>query len=164
MHHCVTSCAFHTYLRPRQSDDDVLNFRAKGFSLPSDWKVFCQGVKVHVSPWLLGPMINFPSPGLTFLCRHVELPDGIARRLIQSRLIDADDVDRKDALSRIGTCPGPFLQPSLVGRARSDSTYSYSVKANRSETERLAAYGRRARSSALVGTRRNDNRHGHHVD
>ncbi|KAF8468659.1 hypothetical protein DFH94DRAFT_276594 [Russula ochroleuca] len=97
---------------------------AKGFSLPSDWKVFCQGVKVHVSPWLLGPMINFPSPGLTFLCRHVELPDGIARRLIQSRLIDADDVDRKDALSRI-------------------------VKANRSETERLAAYGRRARSSAL---------------
>ena len=96
-------CVYSTYLGPRQSDDDFLNFRAKGFGLPSDWKVFCQGVMVHLPPWLLGPMANLPSPGLTFLRRHVQLADGIARRLIQSRLLDADDVDRKDALSRIGT-------------------------------------------------------------
>jgi hypothetical protein len=81
-----------------------MNFRAKGFGLPSDWKVFCQGVMVHVPPWLLDPMIYFPSSGLTFLRRHVQLSNGIARRLIQSRLIEADDVDKKDALSRIGTC------------------------------------------------------------
>jgi hypothetical protein len=82
---------------------DFLSFRAKGFGLPSDWKVFCQGVMVHVPPWLLNPMIYFPSSGLAFLRRHVQMADGIARRLIQSRLLDGDDVDMKDALSRIGT-------------------------------------------------------------
>ena len=49
-------------------------------------------------------MIYFPSSGLTFLCRHVHLPNGIARRLIQSRLPESNDLDKKDALSRIGIC------------------------------------------------------------
>ena len=115
---CVHSTYVHTF-DPVGQIDDALNFRAKGFGLPSDWKVFCQGVMVRLPPWLLEPMINFPSPGLTFLRRHVQLADGIARRLIQSRLLESDDVDRKDALSRIGTTM--FLQPS-VGRARSDLT------------------------------------------
>lgn len=81
-----------------------MRFRAKGFGLPSDWKVFCQGVMIHVPPWLLDPMIYFPSSGLKFLRRHVQLSNSIALRLIQSRLIEVDDVDKKDALSRIGTC------------------------------------------------------------
>jgi hypothetical protein len=81
----------------------VLSFRAKGFGLPSDLKVFCQGVMVRVPPWLLDPMIYFPSSGLAFLRRHVHLSNGIARTLIQSRSPE-DDVDKKDALSRIGTC------------------------------------------------------------
>lgn len=59
---------------------------------------------VHVPPWLLDTMVNFPSSGLAFLRRHVRLSNGIARRLIQSRLLDANDVDKKDALSRIGIC------------------------------------------------------------
>jgi hypothetical protein len=49
-------------------------------------------------------MIYFPSPGLAFLRRHVQMADDIARRLIQSRLLEGDDVEKKDALSRIGTC------------------------------------------------------------
>ncbi|KAI0295704.1 cytochrome P450 [Russula brevipes] len=77
------------------------DFMAKGFGLPSDWKVFCQGVMVHVPPWLLDTMVHFPSSGLAFLRRHVQLSNGIARRLIQSRLLDGNDVDKKDALSRI---------------------------------------------------------------
>ena len=92
------------YSQPCHSDDDI-RFRAKGFGLPSDWKVFCQGVMVHVPPWLLDKMIYFPSSGLAFLRRHVQLSNNIARRLIQSRLIEADDVDQKDALTRIGTVP-----------------------------------------------------------
>ncbi|KAI0281778.1 cytochrome P450 [Russula aff. rugulosa BPL654] len=77
------------------------DFMAKGFGLPSDWKVFCQGVMVHVPTWLLDPMIYFPSSGLAFLHRHVQLSNGIARRLIQSRLPESNDLDKKDALSRI---------------------------------------------------------------
>ncbi|KAF8483511.1 cytochrome P450 [Russula ochroleuca] len=76
------------------------DFMAKGFGLPSDLKVFCQGVMVRVPPWLLDPMIYFPSSGLAFLRRHVHLSNGIARTLIQSRSPE-DDVDKKDALSRI---------------------------------------------------------------
>ncbi|KAI9453185.1 cytochrome P450, partial [Russula earlei] len=79
------------------------DFMAKGFGLPSDWKVFCQGVMVHVPPSLLDLMIYFPSSGLAFLRRHVELSNNIARKLIQSRLAEARDVDRNDALSRIVT-------------------------------------------------------------
>ncbi|KAI0002552.1 cytochrome P450 [Russula compacta] len=77
------------------------DFMAKGFGLPSDWKVFCQGVMVHVPPWLLDMMIYFPSSGLAFLRRHVQLSNNIARRLIQSRLPETDNVDKRDALSRI---------------------------------------------------------------
>jgi hypothetical protein len=58
---------------------------------------------VHVPPWLLDPMVYLPTSGLAFLRRHVQLSNGIARKLIQSR-IPEDDVDKKDALSRIGTC------------------------------------------------------------
>ncbi|KAH9965228.1 cytochrome P450 [Russula dissimulans] len=75
-------------------------FMAKGFGLPSDWKVFCQGVMVHVPPSLLDVMIYFPSSGLAFLRRHVHLSNNIARKLIQSRLREVGDAD-KDALSRI---------------------------------------------------------------
>ena len=62
---------------------------------------------VYVPPWLLDQMIYFPSSGLAFLRRHVQLSNSIARRLIQSRSIEADDVDQKDALTRIGTVPVP---------------------------------------------------------
>lgn len=59
---------------------------------------------VHVPTWLLDPMIYFPSSGLAFLRRHVQLSNNIARRLIQSRLPESNDLDQKDALSRIGIC------------------------------------------------------------
>ena len=91
-----------SYLQPVSRIHDILSFRAKGFGLPSDWKVFCQGVMVHVPTWLLDPMIYFPSSGLAFLRRHVQLSNSVARRLIQSRLPDSKDLDKKDALSRIG--------------------------------------------------------------
>jgi len=77
------------------------DFMARGFGLPSDWKVFCQGIMVHVPPSLLDLMIRFPSSGLAFLRRHVQLSNNIARKLIQSRLREVDDADKKDALSRI---------------------------------------------------------------
>ncbi len=80
------------------------SLRAKGFGLPSDWKVFCQGVMIRVPPWLLDPMIYFPSSGLVFLRRHVQLSNDIARKLIASRSLDADDAEKKDALSRIRKC------------------------------------------------------------
>jgi hypothetical protein len=57
---------------------------------------------VHVPTWLLDPIVYFPSSGLTFLRRHVQLSNGIARRLIQSRLPESKYLDKKDALSRIG--------------------------------------------------------------
>jgi hypothetical protein len=44
--------------------------RAKGFGTPSDWKVLCQGVVVHVPPRILDMMIYLPTSGLTFLHRH----------------------------------------------------------------------------------------------
>ena len=100
---CVILCAF-IPLQLVSWFRDVLRSRAKGFGLPSDWKVFCQGVMVHVPTWLLDPMIYFPSSGLAFLRRHVQLSNGIARRLIQSRLPESNDLDKKDALSRIGIC------------------------------------------------------------
>lgn len=56
----------------------------------------------HVPPWLLNWVIYFPSSGLAFLRRHVQLSNSTARRLIQSRLLDADGANKKDALSRIG--------------------------------------------------------------
>ncbi|KAH9975382.1 cytochrome P450 [Lactifluus volemus] len=76
------------------------DFMAKGFGTPSDWKVLCQGVMVHVPPRLLDTMIYLPTSGLTFLRRHVQLSNRIARRLIRSRLRGVDNVD-KDALTRI---------------------------------------------------------------
>jgi hypothetical protein len=83
---------------------------------------------VHVPQWLLEPMVYFPTSGLAFLRRHVELSNCIARKLIQSRLPE-DDADKKDALSRIGAniC-GQF------GHALSDVTYS--VMSNRTEAGR----------------------------
>ncbi len=57
---------------------------------------------VHIPTWLLDPMIYFPSSDLAFLRRYVQLSNDIARRLILSRLPEANDVDTKDALSRIG--------------------------------------------------------------
>jgi hypothetical protein len=113
LHHCVILCAF---IPPPVSrvHDHVSSFRAKGFGLPSDWKVFCQGVMVHVPTWLLDPMIYFPSSGLAFLRRHVQLSNGIARRLIQSRLLEPNDLDKKDALSRIGICICDHLRAFTV--------------------------------------------------
>jgi hypothetical protein len=90
--------------------------RAKGFGLPSDWKVFCQGVMVHIPPRLLDTMIYFPTSGLAFLRRHVQLSNTIARKLIRSRLSEVEHVD-KDALSRIGI----FLCVVVV-QTRSDLT------------------------------------------
>jgi hypothetical protein len=55
---------------------------------------------VHVPPRLLDTMIYLPTSGLTFLRRHVQLSNRIARRLIRSRLPGVDNVD-KDALTRI---------------------------------------------------------------
>ena len=119
---CVRAC------KPLCRIVNFLSLRAKGFGLPSDWKVFCQGVMVHVPPWLLDPMTYFPSSGLKFLRRHVQMSDGIARRLIQSRLLEGDDVDRKDALSRIGN--------RLFDHLRTSTDIIYLVKANRAEAER----------------------------
>ena len=59
------------------------------------------------------------------------MSDGIARRLIQSRLLEGDDVDRKDALSRIGA---RLFEHLWTSAARSDIIYL--VKSNRAETER----------------------------
>ena len=56
----------------------------------------------RVPPWLLDWMIYLPSSGLAFLRRHVQLSNSTARTLIQSRLLDADSIYKKDALSRIG--------------------------------------------------------------
>jgi len=56
---------------------------------------------VHVPTWLLNPMVYFPSSGLAFLRRHVQLSNTIARRLIQSRLPESNNLDKEDALSRI---------------------------------------------------------------
>lgn len=56
----------------------------------------------HVPPWLLNWMVYLPTSGLAFLRRHVQLSNCTARKLIQSRLLDADDANQKDALSRIG--------------------------------------------------------------
>lgn len=75
------------------------DFMAKGFGLPTNWKVFCQGVMVHVPPSLLDLTIYLPTTGLAFLRRHVQLSNDIARKLILSRLPDMND--GKDALSRI---------------------------------------------------------------
>jgi hypothetical protein len=65
---------------------------------------------VHIPTWLLAPMIYFPSSGLAFLRGHVQLSNGIARRLILSRLSEANDVDTKG-------CTQPswylYLRPSL---------------------------------------------------
>ena len=87
-----------------------LGIRAKGFGTPSDWKVLCQGVMVHVPPRILDAMIYLPTSGLTFLRRHVQLSNQIARRLIRSRSSRVDNVD-KDALTRIrmGVSAGTFL-------------------------------------------------------
>jgi len=70
---------------------------------------------VHVPSWFLDPMIYFPSSGLAFLRRHVQLSNGIARRLIQSRLPESNDLDKKDALSRIG-----IWIRTIFGHSRSD--------------------------------------------
>ena len=94
---CAHTFQLHTRMLTAQT------LRAKGFGLPSDWKVFCQGVMIHAPPWLLDPMIYFPSSGLAFLRRHVQLSNDIARKLIQSRSLDANDAG-KDALSRIRKC------------------------------------------------------------
>jgi len=59
---------------------------------------------VHFPTWFLDAIIYFPSSGLAFLRRHVQLSNGIARRLTQSRLLESNDLDKKDALSRIGIC------------------------------------------------------------
>jgi hypothetical protein len=69
---------------------------------------------VHVPTWLLDPMIYFPSSGLAFLRRHVQLSNGIARRLIQSTLLESKDLDKKDALSRIGICVCDHLRALTV--------------------------------------------------
>lgn len=76
------------------------NFMVKGFGLPSNWKVFFQGVMDHVPPSLLSTMTYLPTSGLAFLRRHVQLSNVIAQKLILSRSSDIDD--GKDALSRIG--------------------------------------------------------------
>ncbi|KAI9465874.1 cytochrome P450 [Lactarius psammicola] len=75
------------------------DFMAKGFGLPSNWKVFCQGVMVHVPPSLLNTMIYLPTSGLAFLRRHVRVSNDIAQKLILSRSPEMDN--GKDALSRI---------------------------------------------------------------
>ncbi|KAI0292218.1 cytochrome P450 [Multifurca ochricompacta] len=77
------------------------DFMVKGFGLPSNGKVFFQGIMDHLPTWMLDLMVNLPSSGLTFLRRHVELSNGIAQQLIQSRLTEEDDGNQKDALSRI---------------------------------------------------------------
>ncbi|KAI0298376.1 cytochrome P450 [Multifurca ochricompacta] len=77
------------------------DFMVKGFGLPSNGKVFFQGIMDHLPTWALDLMVNLPTSGLTFLRRHVELSNGIAQKLIQSRLTEEDDGDQKDALSRI---------------------------------------------------------------
>lgn len=74
-------------------------------------------------------MIYFPSSGLAFLRRHVQLSNNIARRLIQSRLQETDNVYKRDTLSRIGisifqcirrwTCANlEFNQSYLTARSR----------------------------------------------
>ncbi|KAI9441397.1 cytochrome P450 [Lactarius indigo] len=75
------------------------DFMAKGFGLPSNWKVFFQGVMDHVPQSLLDTMIHLPTSGLAFLRRHVQLSNDIAQKLILSR--SPEMVDGKDALSRI---------------------------------------------------------------
>ena len=83
---------------------------------------------VHVPTWPLDPMIYFPSSGLAFLRRHVQLSNDIARRLIRSRFPESSDLDKKDAPSRIGIyiCDH-FRLPTLTGT---------SVIANRFEAKR----------------------------
>jgi len=84
---------------------------------------------VHVPPSLLDMMIYFPSSGLAFLRRHVQLSNNIARKLIQSRSREVGDADKKDALSRIGICPHPLLGMRVL-------VSIHPVLANCSEAER----------------------------
>ena len=78
--------------------------RAKGFGLPLNWKVFCQGVMDPVPPSLLGSMTYFPTSDLACLRRHVQLSNVIAQKQILSRSSYIDD--GKDGLSRIGIIIG----------------------------------------------------------
>lgn len=92
-------------VRGRQLDPSRLvttdaDIRVKGLGLPSNWKVFCQGVMDHVPPSLLATMTYFPTSGLAFLHRHAQLSNVIAQRPILSGSSDIDD--GMDAPSRIG--------------------------------------------------------------
>ncbi|KAI0260715.1 cytochrome P450 [Gloeopeniophorella convolvens] len=88
------------------------DFMAKGFGLPSNRKVFLQGIMVYVPPGLLDVMAYLPTPGLAFLRHHVQLSYRIARKLVYSKVsVPEGEGNNRDALSRI-------------------------VKANRSEAER----------------------------
>ncbi|KAI0052758.1 cytochrome P450 [Auriscalpium vulgare] len=79
-------------------EESLHSFMAKGFGLPSDWKVFLQGVMVHVPPRVLDLMTYLPTAGLTFLRRHVRLSNAVARKLVAER---GEDAEGRDALSLI---------------------------------------------------------------
>ncbi|KAI0066958.1 cytochrome P450 [Artomyces pyxidatus] len=84
--------------QPDALAESLHNFMALGFGLPSDWKVFLQGVMAYVPPPILDLMAYVPTSGLTFLRRHVRLSNDIARILVCAR---AGSADGRDALSLI---------------------------------------------------------------
>lgn len=66
-------------------EESLHQFTAKGYGLPSNWKLFMQGIMAHAPPRLLNMMTYYPSESLEFLQRHVRLSNDISKTLLSQK-------------------------------------------------------------------------------